>query len=55
MITKKIKVITEVEIEYNPDLTSIDNILTEIDYSFEVSDIHADIAKVKDTEIIEWR
>ncbi|MDR1504566.1 MAG: hypothetical protein LBT43_19130 [Prevotella sp.] len=55
MVTKKVKVITEIEIEYNPDLTSIDDILTEIDYSFKVSDIHVDVAEIKNTEIIEWR
>ena len=54
MINKKIKVITEVEIEYNPDLTSIDNILSEMDYSFKVSDIHDNVAEVKGTEILEW-
>jgi len=54
MVTKKVKVITEVEIEYNPDLVSIDNILTEMDYSFVVGDIHTDVAEIKSTEIIEW-
>ena len=55
MKTTKIKVITEIEIESNPDLTSIDDILTEIDYSFKISDIHADVAEIKNTEFIEWR
>ncbi|MDR1501800.1 MAG: hypothetical protein LBT43_05030 [Prevotella sp.] len=55
METKKVIVITEIEIEYNPDLTSIDNILSEMDYSFKAAEMHADVANVKDTEIIEWR
>ncbi|WP_163172404.1 hypothetical protein [Bacteroides sp. 51] len=54
MKTKKIKIVTEVEIEYNPKLISIDDILSEIDYSFNVLEGHADVAKIKDTEIIDW-
>jgi len=55
MITKKVKVITELEIQYNPDLVSIDNIINELDYSFTIGDIHADVAKIKETEILEWQ
>lgn len=54
METKKIKIITEVEIEYESGLVSIDNIIPEMDYSFKVGDIHADVATVKDTEIIDF-
>ncbi|MBF0648718.1 hypothetical protein IR083_07785 [Dysgonomonas sp. GY75] len=55
MAIKKVTVITEVEIEYNLDLAGIDNILCEMDYFFNVSDLHAGAAEVKNTEIIEWR
>jgi hypothetical protein len=51
----KIQIITEVEIEYNPDMVSLDNIVSEMDYSFKVGDIHADVAEIKETEIMEWR
>lgn len=51
----KIKLVIEVEIAYNPDLVSIDNIVSEIDYSLNVGDIHADVAEIKETEITEWQ
>jgi|GEM_PF-6113205 hypothetical protein len=50
----KIRIITEVEIEYNPDLVSIDNIVSDLDYSFKIGDIHADIATVTKTEITDF-
>ena len=55
MIKQKIRIITEVEIEYEPGLVSIDNIVSELDYSFTVSEMHADLAKITDTEIQEWQ
>lgn len=55
MIKQKIKIITEVEVEYNPELVSLGNIVAELDYSFTIGEIHADVAKITDTEIQEWQ
>jgi len=55
METKKIRIITEVELEFNPDLVSIDNIVSEMDYSFKVGDIHTDVAEITYTEMTEWQ
>lgn len=54
MKKKKIRIITELEIEYEPGLVSPDNIVSELDYSFNLSEAHQDIAKIIDTEIIDW-
>ena len=54
MEKKKIRIITEVEVEYNPDLVSLDDIVSGLDYSFRVWEGHADMAEIKNTEIVEW-
>ncbi|MCS2956963.1 hypothetical protein NXX53_06685 [Bacteroides salyersiae] len=54
METKKIRITTEVEIQYNPDMVSMGNIVSELDYDINVSDSHADVATITNKEIIEW-
>lgn len=54
METKKIKIVTEIEVEYNPDLIELDNIVCELDYSFSIAEHQQDVAEIKKTEIIDW-
>ncbi len=54
MEIKKIRIITEVEVEYDSNLVSLDNIFNEVDYNFKIWEGHADVANITNTEIIEW-
>lgn len=51
----KIKIVTEIEIEYNPELVGIDDVVCEIGYSFLVAKHQEDVAEIKSTEIINWK
>ena len=53
METKKIQITAEVEVQYNPDMESMGNIVSELDYDSNVSDSHADVATITNKEIIE--